>query len=136
LLPRLPRAANRENPQKQSIFVVPVERIELPTFGLQNRCSTAELNRLRKPSRYPSISKGIYDLRSGQKGGARRQIAELLGGGYSRVFPYGNRDLPRPTTLKRDPAIGRPRLLMAFPSEVKTGSREENGAKTKYKSWF
>ncbi len=26
---------------------VPVERIELPTFGLQNRCSTAELNRRR-----------------------------------------------------------------------------------------
>jgi hypothetical protein len=26
--------------------LVPVERIELPTFGLQNRCSTAELNRL------------------------------------------------------------------------------------------
>ena len=26
-------------------FLVPVERIELPTFGLQNRCSTAELNR-------------------------------------------------------------------------------------------
>jgi hypothetical protein len=25
--------------------LVPVERIELPTFGLQNRCSTAELNR-------------------------------------------------------------------------------------------
>src|SRR5436190_8102511 len=25
--------------------VVPVERIELPTNGLQNRCSTAELNR-------------------------------------------------------------------------------------------
>ena len=24
---------------------MPVERIELPTFGLQNRCSTAELNR-------------------------------------------------------------------------------------------
>jgi hypothetical protein len=28
--------------------LVPVERIELPTFGLQNRCSTAELNRLTK----------------------------------------------------------------------------------------
>src|SRR6195952_2981603 len=27
------------------ILMVPVERIELPTFGLQNRCSTAELNR-------------------------------------------------------------------------------------------
>jgi hypothetical protein len=26
-------------------MLVPVERIELPTFGLQNRCSTAELNR-------------------------------------------------------------------------------------------
>jgi hypothetical protein len=34
--------------ENTSIFnemVVPVERIELPTFGLQNRCSTAELNR-------------------------------------------------------------------------------------------
>jgi hypothetical protein len=28
------------------LLLVPVERIELPTFGLQNRCSTAELNRL------------------------------------------------------------------------------------------
>jgi hypothetical protein len=27
--------------------MVPVERIELPTFGLQNHCSTAELNRLK-----------------------------------------------------------------------------------------
>ncbi len=32
---------------RNAIFwgLVPVERIELPTFGLQNRCSTAELNR-------------------------------------------------------------------------------------------
>src|SRR6202790_5804348 len=30
---------------KSLILMVPVERIELPTFGLQNRCSTAELNR-------------------------------------------------------------------------------------------
>ena len=29
--------------------MVPVERIELPTFGLQNRCSTAELNRQIEP---------------------------------------------------------------------------------------
>jgi hypothetical protein len=29
-------------------MLVPVERIELPTFGLQNRCSAAELNRLKK----------------------------------------------------------------------------------------
>ena len=26
--------------------MVPVERIELPTFGLQNRCTTAVLHRL------------------------------------------------------------------------------------------
>jgi hypothetical protein len=31
--------------------MVPVERIELPTFGLQNRCSTAELNRRIEGSR-------------------------------------------------------------------------------------
>jgi hypothetical protein len=35
--------------------VVPVERIELPTFGLQNRCSTAELNR-----RIETIGEGKY----------------------------------------------------------------------------
>ena len=37
-----------KRPPKKWLFVkglVPVERIELPTFGLQNRCSTAELNR-------------------------------------------------------------------------------------------
>jgi hypothetical protein len=32
-------------PARSSDKLVPVERIELPTFGLQNRCSTAELNR-------------------------------------------------------------------------------------------
>jgi hypothetical protein len=39
--------ADLGNRQKGEQFqhVVPVERIELPTFGLQNRCSTAELNR-------------------------------------------------------------------------------------------
>jgi hypothetical protein len=37
----LPRSSS-----KSFALLVPVERIELPTFGLQNRCSTAELNRL------------------------------------------------------------------------------------------
>jgi hypothetical protein len=35
----------RLGPRLSAKLVVPVERIELPTFGLQNRCSTAELNR-------------------------------------------------------------------------------------------
>src|SRR5882757_7291965 len=34
--------------------VVPVERIELPTFGLQNRCSTAELNRPIESDQWPT----------------------------------------------------------------------------------
>jgi hypothetical protein len=36
-------------------LMVPVERIELPTFGLQNRCSTAELNRRSQEVRVRSI---------------------------------------------------------------------------------
>jgi hypothetical protein len=35
-----------ERYELQVILVVPAERIELPTNGLQNRCSTAELRRL------------------------------------------------------------------------------------------
>ena len=50
--------------------VVPVERIELPTFGLQNRCSTAELNRRiegdgvveKKPDSAPLSRARIPDL--------------------------------------------------------------------------
>src|SRR4051812_13490449 len=41
------RVAERNvKPHQAAGWLVPVERIELPTFGLQNRCSTAELNRL------------------------------------------------------------------------------------------
>jgi hypothetical protein len=35
----------QKNRSKFLFLLVPVERIELPTNGLQNRCSTAELNR-------------------------------------------------------------------------------------------
>jgi hypothetical protein len=52
--------------------VVPVERIELPTFGLQNRCSTAELNRQIRQT--------------------RRQIPELPGGGYRHQAGRARRD--------------------------------------------
>jgi hypothetical protein len=40
------RGRQRQHNSLKSL--VPVERIELPTFGLQNRCSTAELNRHSK----------------------------------------------------------------------------------------
>jgi hypothetical protein len=36
---------NGDEPAKSLILLVPGERIELPTNGLQNRCSTAELTR-------------------------------------------------------------------------------------------
>jgi hypothetical protein len=41
---------------------VPVERIELPTFGLQNRCSTAELNRRIERASGPTTSPDCADL--------------------------------------------------------------------------
>ena len=39
------------------VRMVPVERIELPTFGLQNRCSTAELNRRIEGALWPAKSR-------------------------------------------------------------------------------
>jgi hypothetical protein len=38
--------------------MVPAERIELPTFGLQNRCSTAELCRRLKGLKSPKSGQG------------------------------------------------------------------------------
>ena len=60
------------------ISVVPVERIELPTFGLQNRCSTAELNRLKR-------SVGMRN--PGLRPIVGRQIPDLSGKGYSCEAP-------------------------------------------------
>ena len=45
LLIRKPHEEEEGRPRPDGVGMVPVERIELPTFGLQNRCSTAELNR-------------------------------------------------------------------------------------------
>jgi hypothetical protein len=39
------KAATPRKCEKFLIYMVPGERIELPTNGLQNRCSTAELTR-------------------------------------------------------------------------------------------
>ena len=36
--------------------MVPAERIELPTFGLQNRCTTAVLRRPRRTPIYGAYS--------------------------------------------------------------------------------
>jgi hypothetical protein len=44
------RAASRKSLISQVLdFLVPAEGIEPPTFGLQNRCSTAELSRQGLP---------------------------------------------------------------------------------------
>jgi hypothetical protein len=62
------------------IYLVPGERFELPTNGLQNRCSTAELTRLtsnfgaRLRFRVWCFSHLEYDIRYDSwpvKGGAR-----------------------------------------------------------------
>jgi hypothetical protein len=45
-------------------LLVPGERIELPTNGLQNRCSTAELTRLANDFSALGIRRGILAPRS------------------------------------------------------------------------
>jgi hypothetical protein len=47
-MPALPTVRSLRKGLFYKVLLVPVERIELPTFGLQNRCSTAELNRQAK----------------------------------------------------------------------------------------
>jgi hypothetical protein len=63
--------------------LVPVERIELPTFGLQNRCSTAELNRLQAIDRIDVGSIAADRIRMPHDG-------SVYGGGPGRV----NRRIP------------------------------------------
>ncbi len=60
--------------------MVPGEGIEPPTFGLQNRCSTAELNRQLIDARNP-LYRVCLPL-PGADGAGRRQISELSGEGY------------------------------------------------------
>jgi hypothetical protein len=55
-------------------MVVPGERIELPTNGLQNRCSTAELTRLFNDLAFSGHRVGT-NIRS------LRILAELIAGG-------------------------------------------------------
>ncbi len=91
------------------ILVVPVERIELPTFGLQNRCSTAELNRLIS-------SQGDVDKET------RRQIPDSPGKGYRFAAYWINpwvRVSPRGTSLpwhKYGAAIAHVRLIRRLPT--------------------
>ena len=51
---------DREMRPRAKAVVVPAERIELPTFGLQNRCSTAELSRLACQAAWPGASGHVY----------------------------------------------------------------------------
>ena len=79
------RESRREMPDAQIVgrrrkacleawVMVPVERIELPTFGLQNRCSTAELNR-----RIEAIGAGEISAR----------MAPIFGGSNTRLVRKG-----------------------------------------------
>jgi hypothetical protein len=61
---------------------VPVERIELPTFGLQNRCSTAELNRHLGSDK--TLLYRRYQPQPDLVAGSGGQIAELPRRGHRR----------------------------------------------------
>ena len=68
---------------KRLILLVPVERIELPTFGLQNRCSTAELNRLFKQNQLVATSADSFvsflsPVAKGGRGAGRSNIRVVL----------------------------------------------------------
>jgi hypothetical protein len=84
--------------------MVPVERIELPTFGLQNRCSTAELNRQLNDAQNPALSL-LPAATAGLLGQGRRQISELCGKGYwqemARGQPHSRFQRPRSVRLTR-----------------------------------
>jgi hypothetical protein len=115
--------------------VVPVERIELPTFGLQNRCSTAELNRRtlhRRAVKYQTcparatarISEGLCQaaqpmLVSAERiksAGEKRHGERAAVDGCIGIF--GGSDLGR----DRGPGGG-PRILQAiFPSGPQPGA--------------
>jgi hypothetical protein len=93
IMPNL-RRKNVSNSLKV-LMLVPVERIELPTFGLQNRCSTAELNRRieatgegKYPPRGPFF--GGSNIRLGRKGPEPEELRASLAykkGGFPAAFP-------------------------------------------------
>ena len=78
--------------QRIVAIVVPAERIELPTFGLQNRCSTAELSRLRlaclamkgRTINGRLLGSGENDLRG--PFGARQRVPNDANGSSCRSF--------------------------------------------------
>jgi hypothetical protein len=98
---------------------VPVERIELPTFGLQNRCSTAELNR-------QLIENPLYrfcPLQPVADGAGRRQISELGGKGYWREDSRWTRNASYFQALCRSARGAGPGFATNFqPSEAIVGS--------------
>jgi hypothetical protein len=122
------------------VFVVPVERIELPTFGLQNRCSTAELNRRTK---LQGSDRRLKDFvcslppATGVDGRARRQIPELIGKGYGvgrggrrekcgngpKIFRIGR---PGTNSRGREFTVIRQGVFMplSIPGEVPSGIHE------------
>jgi hypothetical protein len=90
--------------------LVPVERIELPTFGLQNRCSTAELNRHTGTRRY--LLDRWSPLNSGPKGQGAPSISELPGRSQCRK---------RAAAAATKEAATRPPLFNRLQRDVKVG---------------
>jgi hypothetical protein len=87
----------------KELFLVPGERIELPTNGLQNRCSTAELTRQIKGlgENDTGIATGLPRARFLRKlsssGKQLRNVQQL-----TRPNPTHLRRLPREKSIVRD----------------------------------
>jgi hypothetical protein len=80
--------------QRIVAIVVPAERIELPTFGLQNRCSTAELSRLRlaclamkgRTINGRLLGSGENDLRAADRSARGMRVPNDANGSSCRSF--------------------------------------------------
>ena len=100
---------------------MPVERIELPTFGLQNRCSTAELNRLRAIDRI-----GVGSIAADRIG--CRTTGLFMAAGWAASTGASPQNRFRAVVLPHDSAIirvlrGLGRFRQTFEGRVGHGKR-------------
>lgn len=66
---------------------MPAEGIEPPTFGLQNRCSTAELSRLQDQG-VKAEARSVWERRWLADPVLRRPLTELSAQGYWSAQPF------------------------------------------------
>lgn len=114
--------------------MVPAERIELPTFGLQNRCTTAVLRRHftrdAAPDTARKLNRPLFQLVNGidpddYKSGALPTERQGRAGGVSIIQPAVKRNVERPrgetthgTLPQADGPVGRSTRALPTPARA------------------